>query len=65
MKGKEVADPRVAEMFYREVTQALLLFCADTWTLSEEMERKVEGTHTRYLKDITGIGRSRRQTGHG
>ena len=51
---REGTDPRVAEMFYREVVQAILLYGLETWVLLTEMERKVEGTHTRFLRNITG-----------
>ena len=30
-------DDRVAEMFYREVAQAALIFGSDTWVLLEAM----------------------------
>ena len=41
-------------MFYRLLTQAVLLFGWDIWCLSAEMERTVEGIHTRFLRQITG-----------
>ena len=51
---REGSDPRVEEMFYRAVVQAILLYGLDTWVLLEAMERKVEGTHTGFLRQITG-----------
>ena len=45
----EGAEPRVAEMFYRAVVQAVLLYRLDTWVLSAEMGRKLEGTNTGFL----------------
>ena len=41
-------------MFYREVVQAVLFYGLDTLVLLESMERKVEGTHTGFLRQITG-----------
>ena len=41
-------------MFYREVSQVVLLFGYDTWVLLAAMERKVEVTHTGFLRHITG-----------
>ena len=41
-------------MFYREVTEVVILFGLDNWVLSEDTERKVERTHTRFLRQITG-----------
>ena len=43
---QEVADPRVAAMFYRAVVQAILLYGSETLVLSAAMEKKVEGAHT-------------------
>ena len=51
---QEGADTRVAEMFYREVVQAVLLFVSDTCLISSGMERKVEVTHTVFMSQITG-----------
>ena len=37
----EEVDSRLAEMFYRAVTQAVLFFGLETWVLSAVMERTV------------------------
>ena len=50
---REGADPSVEVMFYRVVTQVVLLFGSETWVLLEEMERNVEGIHTGFLSNIT------------
>ena len=50
----EGEDPRVSEMLYRALAQAVLIFGCDTWVLSAAMDRKVEGTHTGFLRQITG-----------
>ena len=41
-------------MFYRVVVQEILLHGLETWVLLAEMERKVEGAHTDFLRQITG-----------
>ena len=38
-------EPKVAPMFYREVTEAVLLFVLDSWVLSVAMDRTVEVIH--------------------
>ena len=35
--------------FYREVVQAVLLFRAETWVLSEAIINKLEGIHVGFL----------------
>ena len=54
MLRREGSDPRVSEIFFRMVAQVVLFFGLETGVLSEEMERKVEGTHTGFLRHITG-----------
>ena len=46
---REGAEPRGAEMFYREVVQEILLYGSETWVLLAEIERKAERTHIRFL----------------
>ena len=50
----EGADPRVAEMFYGALVQAVLLYGSDMGVLLAAMEKKVEGAHTGFLRQITG-----------
>ena len=52
--GREGAESKVLESFYRAVVQAILLYVSETWVLSESMEKRVEGTHTEFLKLIMG-----------
>ena len=52
-------------MFYRAVEQAVLLFGSETWVLLASMERKVEGTHTCFLQNITGEKCGGELMGHG
>ena len=42
------------EMFYRAVTQAVLIFGSETWVFSSDMESKVEISHVGFLRHITG-----------
>ena len=50
MLRREGEDPKVAEMFYMEVSHAVLLFISETWV----MERMAKGTHTGFLRQISG-----------
>ena len=50
---QEGADPRVAEMFYRAVVQAILLYGLEKWVILAAMENKVERTDTVFLRNIT------------
>ena len=50
---REGADPRVAEMFYRAVVQAILLYGLEKWVILAAMENKVERTDTVFLRNIT------------
>ena len=51
---REGVEPKLEAMLYRAVTQAVLLFVLDTWVLFSAMDRTVEGTHTIFLRQITG-----------
>ena len=44
----------MSAMFYRAVVQAVLLFGAETWVLSEAMPHNLEGVHVGFLRQITG-----------
>ena len=56
-------DPKVAEMLYRSVTQAVVLFGSDTWVISVAMEKIAEGNHTVFLRQITGKRKWRKVDG--
>ena len=51
---REGAEPKVAEMFYRVVTQTVLLFGSETWVLPAAMEMTLGGTHTGFMRKIMG-----------
>ena len=57
---REGTDPKVLSIFYMAVTQAVILFLLEPWRLSAVMKRTVEGTHTRFLKNIIGKGVQRK-----
>ena len=58
---REGADPIVAASFYRAVVQAVLLFGAGTWVLTETMLEKLEGVHVGFLRQV--VGKSARKLG--
>ena len=41
-------------MFYRAVTQEIFLYGLETWVLLAAMEKNVEGSHTYFIRQITG-----------
>ena len=45
MKG---AETTFLEKFYRAVFQAVLLFGAETWVLTETMSQRIEGAHVNF-----------------
>ena len=51
---QEGSDPRVAEMFYRAVVQAILIYSLEMWVLLVAMGKKIEGAHTGFLRQIMG-----------
>ena len=52
--GREGADPKVSKYFYTAVTQAVLLFGAETWVLTPRMERAMDSFQSRIARKITG-----------
>ena len=42
------------EILYRAVVQAIIFYGLETWVLLALMENRVEGTHTEFLRLITG-----------
>ena len=61
MLRREGLDSKVAAMFYRAGVQTVILFGSESWVLYTEMEKMVEWTQTRFLRQITGK-RERRMT---
>ena len=52
--SQEGADPKVSENFYKAVAQAVLLFRAEMWVLTQSMERALDRFQSRVAKRITG-----------
>ena len=52
--GREGADPKVSRTFYIAVTQAVLLFGADTWVLTTRMEKALDTFQARVARKLTG-----------
>ena len=62
---KEGTKPKLAAMFYREVTQAVLILGLETWVLYAAVERMLDRIHLRFLRKSWGSRRDGRRTGHG
>ena len=45
--------PRVEAMLFWDVAQAVLISVLETWVLLEVMEKKVKGTNTSFMRQIT------------
>ena len=60
---QEGADPKVSEIIYRAVVQAIILYGSETWVLSASIVKRIEGTYTELLQLITG--KKARQLGDG
>ena len=52
--GREGADPKVSRSFYTAVTQQVLLFGAETWVLTRNMESALDAFQGRVARRITG-----------
>ena len=51
--SREGADPKVSGSFYKAMTQAVLLFGAETWVLAPSMERALDRFQHRVARWIT------------
>ena len=52
--GREGADPKVSRNFYIAVTQQVLLFGAETWVLTKNMEATLDAFQDRVARRLTG-----------
>ena len=52
--SREGADPKVLGHFLKAVTQAVLLFGAETWVLTPRMERSLGSFQNRFAQRIAG-----------
>ena len=49
---REGVEPKLAAIFYMAVTHAVVIFFLETCVLLAAIDRKLEGTHTGFLKKI-------------
>ena len=54
--GREGEDKRTAGRFYEAVVQAVLLFGSETWVLTPQLEKSLEGFHRRAAQRMAGMG---------
>ena len=52
--GREGADPKVSRSFYTAVTQQVLLFGAESWVLTKNMESALDAFQDRVAQRLTG-----------
>ena len=52
--GREGADPKVSRNFYTAATQQVLLFGAETWVLTRNMESALDAFQGRVARRLTG-----------
>ena len=52
--GREGAYPKVSRTFYIAVTQQVLIFGAQTWVLTEKMEKALDAFQGRVAQKLTG-----------
>ena len=52
--GREGADIKVSRSFYTVVTQAVLIFGAETWVLTPRMEKALGSFHSGVARKIMG-----------
>ena len=60
---REGADLKVSVNFYEAVAQAVLLFGAETWFLTQSMERALDSSQSRVMKRIARKQLRRRTDG--
>ena len=61
--GGEGADPKVSGNFYKAVDQAVLLFGAGMWVLTQRMEKYLESFQSRFARRLTGRQPRRKKDG--
>ena len=52
--GREGADPKVSRSFYTDVTHQVLLFGAELWVLTKNMESALDALQGRVARRLTG-----------
>ena len=61
--GREGADPKVSGNFYKAVAQAVLIFGAETWVLTQRMERALDSFQYKVARKLTGKQPRRKKDG--
>ena len=61
---REGVEPTVLEKFYRALVQAVLMFGAETWVLTEIMSQSIEGAHVGLLRQVTCKNSMRKSEGY-
>ena len=61
--GREGAEPKVSRAFYTTVTKEVLLFGAETWVLTLQMEKALDIFQSRVARNITGRQTRQRKDG--
>jgi len=51
---REGADPRVCGMFYKAVVQSVLLYGCETWVITPQVLKVLEGFHHRVARRLSG-----------
>ena len=63
ISSREGADPKVSGNIFKAVTQAVLLFGAETWVLTPRMERGLDSFQHRVARWLTSRQPRRRRDG--
>ena len=61
--GREGADPKVSGNFYKAVAQAVLIFGAETWALTQRMNKALDSFQSRVARRLTGKQPRRKKDG--
>ena len=61
--GQEGADPKVSGNFYKVLAQSVLIFGAETWVLTQRMEKALDRFQSRVARRLTGNQLRRRTDG--
>jgi hypothetical protein len=51
---RDHASPKVSALFYKAVCQSVLLFSCETWVISKQIIRCLDGFHHRIARRLTG-----------
>ena len=52
--GREGSDPKVSGNFYKAVAQVVLIFGAETWVLTQRMEKALDSFQSMFARRLTG-----------